>query len=193
MDIKEKLLPINPFSRPGHIRVETFGVVYHWICAPGQHNDQTARYFELLARQDDQDDKPDRYASAHAIIGMDGEILQVLPWDEVAYHVGARSYTSYALHAYRGFTANKRRSTPNWCTVGIELCHPDWSGEFTPPTLRAAEWLGWYLLRRYTLGKSDICRHYDITGKICPKYYVEHPEEFEQLKDRIDAINLIEE
>jgi N-acetylmuramoyl-L-alanine amidase CwlA len=25
---------------------------------------------------------------------------------------------------------------------------------------------------------EDICRHYDITGKICPKFYVDNPKEF---------------
>jgi N-acetylmuramoyl-L-alanine amidase len=24
--------------------------------------------------------------------------------------------------------------------------------------------------------ETDVIRHYDVTGKDCPKYYVEHPE-----------------
>ena len=31
--------------------------------------------------------------------------------------------------------------------------------------------------------ESDVIRHYDVTGKICPKYYVENEDAWEQLKD----------
>ena len=30
--------------------------------------------------------------------------------------------------------------------------------------------------------EKDIIRHYDVTGKLCPKYYVEHPDAWEKLK-----------
>ena len=28
--------------------------------------------------------------------------------------------------------------------------------------------------------ETEVIRHYDVTGKICPRYYVEHPEAWEQ-------------
>ena len=28
----------------------------------------------------------------------------------------------------------------------------------------------------YHLKKDDIIRHYDVTGKICPKYFVDHED-----------------
>lgn len=186
-EIKQRILPVNPFSRPGSLRAETLGVVFHWTAAPGQKNDQTARYFELLANQDEWDGKPDRFASAHAIIGMDGEILQVLPWDEVGYHVGAKDYTDHARRAMSGYTTNKSRGTPNWCTVGIELCHPDMTGEFTSETIGSAIWLGGYLSKRYHLGRKDVMRHYDITGKRCPRYFVDRLDEFMRLRKLINA------
>ena len=30
-------------------------------------------------------------------------------------------------------------------------------------------------------------RHYDVTGKICPKYYVEQPEAWQALLEEIEA------
>ena len=30
-------------------------------------------------------------------------------------------------------------------------------------------------------------RHYDVTGKNCPKYFVEHEDEWEQFKKDVDA------
>jgi N-acetylmuramoyl-L-alanine amidase len=172
--ITEHLLPVNAFSRPGYKRPETLGIVYHWVGNAGQSQEGVARYFELLAKQDDTDDKPDRYASAHYIIGIDGEIVRVIPDDEVAYHVGARKYTSTAQHRLKGYTTNKRQGTPNWCTIGIEMCHPDWTGVFTDATLEAAAKLGKHLVQTYLLGPRDIYKHYDITGKLCPKWFVEH-------------------
>ena len=38
----------------------------------------------------------------------------------------------------------------------------------------------------------NVIRHYDVTGKICPKYFVEHEDAWEQFKsdvqNRIDEI-----
>jgi len=185
MIIKEKLLPVNPFSRPGHRRPDTLGIVYHWVGAAGQENDATARYFELLSNQDLDDEDPDRYASAHYIIGMDGEIIRCIPDEEVAYHVGARRYTALAQRQFHGYTSNERRATPNWCTIGIELNHPDWTGEFTEATLEAAVSLGKSLLRTHLLGSHDVYRHYDITGKLCPKWFVKHEAAWLGFRDDI--------
>ena len=34
---------------------------------------------------------------------------------------------------------------------------------------------------------EDVIRHYDVTGKICPKFYVENPAAWETLKADIAA------
>lgn len=185
MIITEHLLPVNPFSRPGHKRKDTLAIVYHWVGNAGQSSNGVARYFELLSQQDRKDREPDRYASAHYIIGIDGEIVRTIPDDEVAYHVGAKKYTSTAQHKLRGYTANNNGSTPNWCTIGIELCHPDWTGVFTVETLQTAIRLGKHLIHTYMLGPHDVYRHYDITGKICPKWFVEHEAAWLAFRDDI--------
>ena len=38
---------------------------------------------------------------------------------------------------------------------------------------------------RYQLSVDDVIRHYDVTGKICPKYYVENEDAWEQMKEDI--------
>ena len=50
-------------------------------------------------------------------------------------------------------------------------------------TLENTVWLCRKLIGEY--GCRDIIRHYDVTGKICPKWYVEHPNEWEALRARI--------
>ena len=32
-----------------------------------------------------------------------------------------------------------------------------------------------------------VIRHYDVTGKNCPKYFVEHEDEWEQFKKDVDV------
>ena len=44
-----------------------------------------------------------------------------------------------------------------------------------------------WLIGRYDLGIEDVIRHYDVTGKDCPKYYVENPDAWAQMKGDIAA------
>ena len=35
--------------------------------------------------------------------------------------------------------------------------------------------------------REGVIRHYDVTGKICPKYYVDHPEAWEDFRSALRA------
>jgi N-acetylmuramoyl-L-alanine amidase CwlA len=35
------------------------------------------------------------------------------------------------------------------------------------------------------LSPNDLWRHYDVTGKICPKYYVDRPDEWDAFRASI--------
>ena len=39
-----------------------------------------------------------------------------------------------------------------------------------------------WLCKEYGLDETDLIRHYDVTGKLCPLYYVQNPEAWDQLK-----------
>ena len=46
-----------------------------------------------------------------------------------------------------------------------------------------------WLMGRYDLTTDNVIRHYDVTGKACPKYYVENEAAWEQFKsDLVDYI-----
>ena len=45
-----------------------------------------------------------------------------------------------------------------------------------------------WLIGRYDLGIEDVIRHYDITGKICPKYFVENEDAWNQFKSDVKAV-----
>ena len=94
---------------------------------------------------------------SHFVIGLEGEVVQCVPLNEVAY------------------ASNNR----NGDTISIECCHPDDSGEFTSATYESLVRLTRWLMEEYGLDTSQVIRHYDVTGKLCPKAFVEHPEEWE--------------
>ena len=44
-----------------------------------------------------------------------------------------------------------------------------------------------WLCRELDLKPKDVIRHYDITEKACPKYFVDHPDAWEQFKKDVDG------
>lgn len=150
--ITQDFLPRNDYSRPGTPLDAVDGVVVHYVGNPGTTAGQNRSYFAGLARSGE------TYASSHFLIGLDGEILQCVPLDEVAY------------------CSNQR----NHDTLSIECCHPDDSGRFTQATYDALVRLVRWLREYYGLEAGQIIRHYDVTGKECPRYYVQHPEAWAQ-------------
>lgn len=153
-EIQVDLLDINEYSRPGDASEKIEGIVIHYTANPGSTAQQNRDYFNGL--QESHATK----ASSHFIIGIDGEIVQCIPTWEIAY------------------ASNER----NHDTVSIECCHKDDSGEFTKETYQSVIQLTAWLCEKFGLSEEDVIRHYDVTGKICPKYFVEHEDAWKQLK-----------
>ncbi len=78
----QDFLTVNPYSRPGTKRTRVDNIVVHYVANPGTSARQNWSYFNNLAQQTGPDGVS---ASSHYIIGIDGEILQGIPLDEVAY------------------------------------------------------------------------------------------------------------
>lgn len=150
----------NPYSRPGIKRTEINDIVIHYVANPGTNAKQNRNYFNNLANQTGEQTTS---ASSHYIIGIDGEIIQCIPLDEVAY-------------------ANYPRNDD---TVSIECCHPDDTGEFTQATKESLIKLTAWLCQELNLKERDVIRHYDVIGKNCPKYYVEHEDAWKALKKEL--------
>ncbi len=154
--IQDFLTP-NEYSRPGIYLEEVNGVVIHYTANPGSDALGNRNYFEGLK------DSKITKASSHFIIGLDGTIIQCLPLEEIAY------------------ASNERNAD----TIAIECCHPDETGEFTKETYQSLIKLTAWLCGRYNLKQDDIIRHYDVTGKDCPRYYVANEEEWKTLKEEV--------
>jgi N-acetylmuramoyl-L-alanine amidase len=103
--------------------------------------------------------------NSHFIIGLEGEIIQCVPIYE------------------RSVASNHR----NKDTISIEVCHPDAGGKFNKATRDSLIKLTAWLCKTCKLGSNNIIRHYDVTGKLCPIYYVENEDAWEELLKDIDT------
>jgi N-acetylmuramoyl-L-alanine amidase len=180
MNVQRELLTVNPFSRPGKNITGIKALVIHWVANAGSTARQNRNYFESLKGQS-LNDPAARYASAHFIAGIEGKVIQCIPMEEMAYHVGAKKYTPETLGRLGHY--------PNNCTVGIELCHPTADGKFTKETVQAAAELCALLAVQFNrTPETDIWMHSAITGKYRPEWFVDYPGDFEQFKTRVRTI-----
>ena len=102
--------------------------------------------------------------SSHFVVGLDGEIIQCIPLNE------------------KSAASNWRNSD----SISIEVCHPDETGKFNDITYNSVIKLTAWLCNEFELESDDVIRHYDVTEKLCPLYYVENPEEWKQLIKDVD-------
>ena len=161
--IDVRLLTPNDYSRSQEKLKSVHNIVIHYVANPMTSAISNRNYFEGLK------DSHETTASAHFVIGLKGEIIQCIPTSEIA------------------FASNKR----NTDTLSIECCHENEDGKFNDRTYQSLVELCAFLLGKFNLTPDDLIRHYDVTGKMCPKYYVEHPQEWEQLK--LDVSKFIRE
>lgn len=127
----------------------------------------------------------------HYIIDLDGTIYQLQTLKKRCRHCGSRKYTATAsrffgeYHAPKFYhTAEKQHSSsPNNVTIGVCFCHADETGKPSDAQYEALTDLLATLCMKYHLPyNGGIWRHYDVTEKNCPLYYVEHEvDEFVKL------------
>lgn len=154
LHIDEQYLTVNEYSRPGTVLEKVKHIVIHYTANPGTSAQNNRNYFEGLK------DSGLTSASSHFVIGLDGEIIQCIPLNEWCY------------------ASNEL----NCESISIEMCHPDETGAFNDATYNSCVFLVAQLCNYYHLTAEDVIRHYDITGKECPKYFVDHPDRWEKFQ-----------
>lgn len=156
-DYQVELLTPNEYSRPQTAMEEVKGIVIHYTANPGTTAEQNRSYFESLK------DSHETKASSHFVVGIEGEIIQCIPSSEISY------------------ASNER----NGDTISIECCHETADGEFTEETYDSLVHLTAWLCGKFNIPVDNVIRHYDVTGKECPLYYVENEDEWEQFKEDV--------
>lgn len=130
-------------------------IVIHYTGNDGDTAENNGKYFQTANRK----------ASAHYFVD-DSVVVHSVPDNRVAWSVGGSKYNNGggSLH---GIAKNAN-------TLNIELCDTNKNGtvKATSATINNALALTKELMSKYGISASNVIRHYDVTGKSCPAYWV---------------------
>jgi len=156
-------IPANPANYGGVRAGRPQYLVLHYTANDGDSDESNGRYFQNALSP---------AASAHYFVD-DDSVTASVPEDRIAWHCGAYTY----------FHPRCR----NRNSLGIELCDTSRDGRVSASgqTIRNAVWLAAALCRKYGIAPDHILRHYDVTHKRCPAYWVDDPSGFEDFRNRV--------
>lgn len=125
-------------------------IVIHYTANDGDTDESNGKYFHNNVVE----------TSAHYFVD-DDSITQTVPDNYTAWHCGAKKY--------------KHASCRNSNSIGIEICDDVKNGVIYPSakTITNVLELVEYLMKKYSIPKENVIRHYDVTGKACPAYWVD--------------------
>nr|DAZ45542.1 MAG TPA: N-acetylmuramoyl-L-alanine amidase [Caudoviricetes sp.] len=162
----EKFMKINRYGRPGTKRRRTTKIAFHFT---GQHDvsaKNTVSYFSNVVANGYRVNGRYIYASSHLVIGLQGELYHIVPFNEIAY-------TTNSANAY---------------SIGVECATTGADDHYTDEEYKTMVKTGAWLAQTYKLDpRVDFIRHYDVTGKICPRYFVNNVKAWKQFK--LDCYN----
>ena len=117
--------------------------------------------------------------SAHYFVD-DGSIINSVPDDYIAWAVGGSKYKYTKGGTFYGKCTNAN-------SISIELCDTKKNGvyDFTEATMKNAADLVKLLMEKYTVPVERVIRHYDVTGKVCPKPFVDDEKAWKEFKERL--------
>ncbi len=177
MQVIHDFLTVNEYSRPARKLQKVLAIVIHWTANPSANAKENRDFFENKKAG------TGGYASAHYIIDQNGIIVAAIPENEIAYHCGSsqkdpasgKVYTDEARRRFGNYASEK--SSPNLCTLGVELCPTNARGDFSDATINTAIELCADICKRYGLTEEAITTHHNIVGwKDCPKLWTEKPQ-----------------
>lgn len=149
MKIIDKLIPSNKYNRPGS-KSTPKRICVHYTGQAGTDADRLALFYSNVATGRFPN-KPNNWTSTQYIVGLNGKVIRVVPDNETAYAASGK----------------------NAGTLHIEVCYSKASGEFETASMSALRELVQYLMKKYNISAGNVLRHYDLTGKYCPWYYVD--------------------
>jgi N-acetylmuramoyl-L-alanine amidase CwlA len=149
MNIKTNLANRNNYGSLRAISDIKF-IVIHYTANDGDTDENNGQYFHNNVVG----------SSAHYFVD-DDSITQTVPDNYIAWHCGAKKY--------------KHSSCRNANSIGIEICDDIKNGVIYPSdkTITNVLELVEHLMKKYSIPKENVIRHYDVTGKACPAYWVD--------------------
>lgn len=133
-------------------------IVIHFTANDGDSDEGNAKYFQA----------PGRGASAHYFVD-DDSITESVHWKNIAWHCGGSIYND--VNKTGG--AKLRGICTNSNSIGIEMCDTNRNGVYD---LSTATWtravnLIRALMSDFSIDINHVVRHFDVTGKYCPRYF----------------------
>ena len=141
-------------------------IVIHYTANNGDTAKNNADYFA---------NNKNLSASAHYFVD-ENTIWQSVKDTDTAWHCGAKTYK----HSY----------CRNDNSIGIELCsRKDSAGNyyFKDQTVKNAADLTKSLMAKYNIPATNVIRHYDVTGKVCPAPMVSNTSLWNKFKEMISS------
>lgn len=139
-------------------------LVIHYTANDGDTDEANGKYFENKVVK----------SSAHYFVD-DDSVTQSVPDNYVAYHCGANKY-------YHSYCRNAN-------SIGIEMCDTKKNGkhDVTEKTLVNTLELAKIIMKKYNIPIGNVLRHYDVTHKICPAYFVSDEGAWLNFKNRLTS------
>lgn len=139
-------------------------LVVHYTANKGDTAKNNADYFARTITK----------TSAHYFVD-EKEVWQSVREKDTAYHCGADTYK-------HPFCRNRN-------SIGVEMCLLDKSGNIRPGTIDTALSVVRQLMAAYDIPVDRVLRHYDVTGKNCPRPMVENPQLWEDFKKELEGVD----
>ena len=132
-------------------------IVVHYTANDGDSDENNGKYFNGA----------NRHASAHIFVD-DDSCTQSVPDDYVAWSVGGKKYSNTNGAKFYGKATNSN-------TLNIEMCDTVRNGKYeaTEKTQENTITIIKEKMRQYNIPIDRVIRHYDVTGKLCPAYFVD--------------------
>lgn len=175
----------NEFSRPAYDLLKIQAIVIHWTANSGADADAHFNYFDKTIIQ------LKRYAGAHIFVDKD-KTLELIPLNEGAFGANDGGNASLKLPTLRA--SDKRYPTrtgdgnANLLTIHVEMC-VEKDGSIHPDTVERTRLVVKMLQDKFPQlkdTKNRVVRHFDITGKNCPKPFVEDEKKWNAFLESID-------
>lgn len=140
-------------------------IVVHYTANDGDSDEGNANYFNQDLKANGKN-----IASAHYFVD-DDSITQSVPDDYIAYHCGGGVIES--SRKYDG--GSKHSVVTNSNSIGIEMCDDKRDGVYILSNKVKHNVMELIVSKmiEYNIKIENVVRHFDVTGKMCPRYFCE--------------------
>ena len=153
-------------------------IVIHYTGNDGDSDEGNANYFKKNVVN----------ASAHYFVDDDSITLSV-PENFVAWSVGGTKWKDCATTG--GGTLYGQITNAN--SLSVEMCDTLRNGTIkaTEQTMANTASLVKDLMKKYNIDIDHVCRHFDVTGKHCPAYFM-NAAAWAEFKERLVEVNTVQ-